>query len=157
MTDFKQRLAAKYNVPVEEVDLSYSPSEEWKNYGDASPKEHGGIFVRWEDDMWRVIETLRTDTIFIDGSENEWRIDEQYIEPMDLFVDGDPELGPTDSFERVLGRFDLSYETFLTDHQIERAVAEAINYVPTTRESERTPDYWDHLENFGISKEQVQS
>ena len=61
----------QHKEPPMEKDY-FTPSEEWVNWGDVNPKDHGGSFVRWDSDYekWRVVVTLSDE-----GGQTVWTYD----------------------------------------------------------------------------------
>jgi len=122
--------------------ITVEPSTEWINYGE--------IFVKWDGDMWHIIETHQ-------GEDSKLYFTEYWVEPADLFVNGDPDNGPTEylkseidsllnvtSYENALVDFDIEYFTVGITHRIHGDTS-------VVDESE----YWDTLEMKGIDREQI--
>jgi len=75
---------------------------EWINMGDASPEGHGGAWVKWDGSMWIVVKNrnLRVDGpegMIQDGEHQ--MIEDHYVGPQDVWIDGDPDNGFTDGFK----------------------------------------------------------
>jgi hypothetical protein len=134
--------------------ITIKPNDEWVNYGDVNPLYHGGMFIRWENGMWHIIET-RHGMDLPNGycSDSEVAIWHHYAEPMDLFQGGDPDNGPTDylkneieSLSRVSG-----YENALVDFEIEYFLH---GFGQRTRQSKEKivseNNYWNTLSDSGI-------
>lgn len=76
----------------------FDPSTEWRNFGDASPEDHGGTFLRYHHERWTVIETIPYADVNPDAPSDST---EQYVKGYtvyhdDVWKDGDPEQGVTD-------------------------------------------------------------
>jgi len=149
----------------------YAIPENWQNYGDVNPERHGGLFVVWERDMWHCIET-RHHADLPDGiSEDEHMFEHVWIEPMDIWIDGDPYQGFTDDALRFFGEYsrqpfnisndpDLpegetyeSYVDYYMENEIEWVVSTYImSHVGYYggRRPDFESDYWGYLENQGI-------
>jgi len=78
---------------------------EWINYGDVNPEPHGGAWVKWDDraEMWHVVtnhnlRTMGPEGMIRDGEHQ--LVEEYWIEPHDVWIDGDPDEGFADDFRR---------------------------------------------------------
>ena len=136
-------------------ELTIEPNTDWVNMGDANPKGHGGMFIRFENGMWRIIETRHGHDL-PDGycSDEEIAIWTNYAEPMDLFEGGDPNNGPTNYLRNeinALSRID-SYEQALFNNDIEYFLHGFAHHTHCSNEqivSEN--DYWNTLSDMGVS------
>jgi hypothetical protein len=156
----------------------YAYPTEWQNYGDVNPERHGGIFVKWDRDMWEVIETRHYADIHDSVSENQHMFEHMWIEPMDIWVNGNPYNGFTDRMLSGLDSFsnlpfvvfnpenadkhmpdNETYEGYV-NHYLEDEWNRLIGYVVhvMTQYADSDPlnfdeDYWGYLEKYGIEKE----
>lgn len=133
--------------------LEYEPNDEWVNYGDVNPFDHGGTFVKWVGDMWKVVETTPPDAI----PECDKHLFQVYhFEPADLFVDGDPENGPTDAFESIIDALSnvSGFDNAMVDFDLEYFVADMMHYTGQQDRGTWVDDteeaYWSELEEHGI-------
>lgn len=152
-----------------DADPWYAQPDEWENYGDVHPRRHGGRFVRWENGMWHVIETRHPDDLPAGMVDGEHLVDHQWVEPHDVFVDGDPEQGFTDHMKSVLESLDATHldpDTYPDEPDGEYApefhdrvayyVVDLTQYVGDHRdEYPDDADYWDHLAEYGIDPEEM--
>lgn len=144
--------------------MNYERPNEWVNYGDVNPQKHGGIFVKWTNGHWHIIETR--------GS----YMNHHYIDPNDVWVEGEPLNGFTDWAADQLesysnGPFHLNdvnnpdlpddvtfaeHMRWIVDNHTEWIVGSlAIAYVGYygPHKSEKAEDYWAYLENYGIEEQ----
>ena len=83
----------------------YAAPSDWTNYGDLHPRRHGGRFLRWEGDGWHMVETRDLKHVGPEGmiSDGErYMVQDYYLEPADVWVDGDPSEGFTDAMQGIL-------------------------------------------------------
>lgn len=128
----------------------YTEPEGWVNFGDVNPEKHGGIFVTWDGDMWKVVTTYGGITT-------------HYVEPQDVWVDGNPENGFTDTFRGLIGgrhRYhDGVEETPDLDENWNLILSEIGHYARHYTRADRRHSgdydgYWDELESrFGITED----
>lgn len=137
---------------------------DWVNYGDVNPQKHGGLFVRWTNGEWHIIET------------NGCYFSHYYMDPTDVWENGEPLNGFTDwAAERLQeyshGPFHLDnvnnpdlpegeafedYMAWIVDNHLEwvigsLALSFSAWYSPHSNDS--VEDYWTYLEKFGIEQE----
>lgn len=144
-------------------EITIPTNENWVNYGDLSPIQHGGCFVRWDSPQgrWNVVYTEHSDMFPEDIiPENHVVIHHMYVYDDDVFRNGNPQKGPTewfldeiDSLTNVNG-----YEHALMDFEIEYFVAGiAMNRLSKEYFQPKTipeSEYWDYLgEQYGIESE----
>jgi len=152
----------------------YAYPTEWQNYGDINPERYGGIFVKWEGHMWKVIETRHYADLPKDLSENEHMFEHMWIEPMDIWVNSEPYEGFT---ERMLNGFDsfssLPFDPTMSEselpdsetyqdyvnHYLENEWESLLPYViyhmrgyVDSRPVNFSPEYWNYLEKYGINR-----
>lgn len=135
--------------------ITIEPNTEWTNYGDVNPQLHGGRWVRFERDMWHIIETVSHHDLPDGMVDNEHLVQHTWVEPMDLFEGGNPDNGPTDTFSDILNQFSHvdGYVNALVDFDIEYFVADFTHYVHSNREDyPNDSNYWDYLEQFDIEQ-----
>jgi len=128
-------------------------SDEWVNYGDVHPRDHGGLFVRFDGRAWELIAT-RPPAALPDGiTETEHMVEEAAVWPDDLFVDGDPDQGPTDFLaDRIDELYGTeSYEQVVVEETVGYYVAEWIRYYGG-HDTDMVPDaqYTEYLNSRGI-------
>lgn len=129
------------------------PETGWKNYGDAHPQDWGGLFVRWDGISWEVIGT-RPPAELPDGlSETEHMVEETLVWPEDVWVDGDPDAGPTSLTQRCIDALATleSYGQALLEQPPEYFAAEHVRY-HGGRSTEWVDDaeYQTWLDDMGI-------
>jgi len=134
--------------------LTITPNTEWVNYGDMNPRIHGGMWVQWDRDMWHIITTVHPEGLPSDMVDNEHMIEHTWVEPSDLFKNGNPDNGATDTFERILESLSTGYVTALVDYDIEYFVAD-FNHWIHSGDTDYIDDsnYWDYLCDYGITQE----
>jgi hypothetical protein len=91
------------------------------NYGDVNPVDHGGMWVRWNDGLWELRETVPPGVLPRDMTTHEHLVESGYVEPCEVWVGGDPDEGPTELTERFIdesGRYD-SVETLYVDGSVD--------------------------------------
>lgn len=149
-----------------DADPWYAQPDEWENYGDVNPRRHGGRFIRWEGDMWHVVETRHPADLPDGMVDNEHLVQHDWFEPADVFVNGEPSEGLTDAMKSILSSLgDENYDPDeYPDHPTEYApefrdrlpyyVADLCHYIHGTPRDEYPDDdeYWDHLSQYGIEQ-----
>ena len=162
---------------MKELENLYAYPKEWQNYGDINPERHGGIFVKWDGHMWKVIETRHYANLPKDLSENEHMFEHMWIEPMDIWANSDPYEGFTDRMKSGLESFsnlpfvvfnpenadkhmpdNETYEDYV-NHYLENEWERLIGYVihhmrgyVDSRPVNFSPKYWNYLEKYGINR-----
>lgn len=152
---------------------NYQKPENWLNFGDMNPKRHGGLFVRWERDMWHIIQTYHPDDLPEDFTKGRFRFNHYWLEESDIWVDGKPENGFTewaesefDSFshkpfdivpenELPEGETMASQMNWVVENHIEWVVgslAYSFSGYYTSHRDEFDSDYWDYLSHYGIDE-----
>jgi len=160
---------------MNELENLYAYPKEWQNYGDINPERHGGIFVKWDRDMWHIVETTHYADIHQSVSENEHMFSHMYVEPMDIWVNGNPYEGFNEKVLKRLHEFNnLSFTPANKDSDI---IPESENYqdyvnyylknewkglLPHVIHSlmgyvdsdpiNFSPEYWNYLEKYGINR-----
>ena len=163
---------------MKELENHYAYPTEWQIYGDVNPERHGGIFVKWDRDMWEVIETHHYADLPKGLSENEHMFEHMWIEPMDIWVNGNPYNGFNERMLNQLNAFsnlpitifnpensdkhlpdNETYEQYV-DYYLENEWQKLIGYVIHSMRGyvDSSPinydkDYWGYLEKKGIEKE----
>lgn len=94
--------------------------ETWENYGDMNPKQYGGVYGKWTGDQWKVVETWTS-------VENEFEIRIDWVEPMDIWVNGNPERGFTEKFQEELDSYPVSHKP-TTQYDMETLTGLIINF-----------------------------
>ena len=154
----------------------YAKPTEWENYGDVNPERYGGLFVKWDKGMWHLIETTHYADLPKFLSENEHMFSHMYIEPQDVWKNGNPYKGFTDRMLKELKSFsnlpfvpfnpenadknmpkDESYtdyvEWYLSEHtnRLMGLVCHSIRgYADPTNDF--STDYWSYLESYDIEQ-----
>lgn len=148
--------------------MNYEKPTDWVNFGDINPEPHGGIFVKWTNDHWEVVETHHPDTFETDG----YMFMHYYVYPDEIFQEGEVENGFTEQFKNELESvhntpFDVSQlgeeNDLETDMKwvimkqmnfLQSSIAHfATNYVRAENEIIKG-NYWEILEErFGITEE----
>jgi len=128
-------------------------SDEWTNYGDVHPQAHGGLFVRWTGRSWDLIAT-RPPAALPDGiTETEHMVEEAAVWPDDLFIDGDPDQGPTDFLQDRIDELygTESYVQVVVEETLGYYVAEYLRYYGG-HDTDMVPDdeYQEYLQARGI-------
>lgn len=157
-----------------EIDPRIETPEEWVNIGDANPQRYGGIFVKWEKDYWEVINTTHFAELHDDFSDDEYMFEVYYVEPDDIWINGNPYKGFTDfaieklnkysnlPFDIVTNEADLPEEEqyhdyvdwYLNEHNefiITRFISSFIGF-HGTYDTHFESDYWGYLSNYGIEE-----
>jgi len=159
---------------MNELENLYAYPNKWQNYGDVNPERHGGIFVKWDRDMWHIVETRHYADLPKDLSENEHMFEHMWIEPMDIWVNGNPYEGFTDRmksgfesfsslpFDPTMSESELpdseTYQDYV-NHYLENEWDRLIGYVihhmrgyVDSRPVNFSPEYWNYLEKYGINR-----
>lgn len=111
------------------------PSRDWVNYGDVNPLRHGGMWVKWTGDHWEVIRTTPPEDLPEDMAEGEHYVQLGWVDPVEVWLHGDPENGPTSQAERFIdrsGRYDCM-AGLLVDGSVSWLIPEFIHYRGTDR------------------------
>jgi hypothetical protein len=129
------------------------PETEWTNYGDVNPRDHGGRFVRWTGRYWVVHETRPPETLPDGLSETEHLVMTGYVDPEEIWVDGDPDHGPTDwlaeTIESVHGY--SSFESAMLEVPVGYWIADWLAYHGDAGEYWVDDQEWtDWLDSEGI-------
>ena len=152
----------------------YGKPTQWENHGDINPERHGGLFVKWDNGMWHMIETTHYADLPEFLSENEHMFSHMYIEPQDVWENGNPYNGFTERMLKELKSFsnlpfepmnpdsdsmpkNESYgdyvEWYLSNHsnRLVGLVCHSMRgYVDSTNNFSN--DYWGYLGNYGIEQ-----
>lgn len=145
--------------------------QEWQNYGDVNPERHGGLFVKWEHGMWHCIETRHFADLPDGISEDEHMFTHVWVEPQDIWIDGDPYEGFTDDALKFFSEysrqpFNISNNPDLPEGEtyesyVDYYMQDEIEWIVSTyihshvgyyggNDTDFSPDYWNYLENQGI-------
>lgn len=150
---------------------NYKKPTEWQNFGDISPKRHGGIFVKWEKDMWHIIETYHPNVIPNEISEDQFRFEHYWLEEMDIWQNGKPENGFTENMLKGLDEFSSlpfdimskeelpeseSYQDYVNwyiENHFVRLLGHIVHIQTENHpyEVNYSQDYWDYLSDYGIN------
>lgn len=129
------------------------PETDWVNYGDVNPRAHGGRFIKFDGSAWELIETRPPDTLPDGLTTDEHLVQYGYVYPEDIWIDGDPDEGPTDWLERTIHEvhgYD-SYEQAMLEAPVEYWVADWLSYYGGGRDEFIPDSNWNTwLENRGI-------
>jgi hypothetical protein len=135
-------------------------SHQWVNVGDANPREHGGIFVKWKEEFvsgslpdgyWRVITTTNAERQGLTGMVEEggkYMFQDYMISPDDIWEDP---LAPEEGIS-ASGPMSVVGEGDTHPGNVERLVravphaAREISYGTDTY----TDNYWDKANSYGI-------
>ncbi len=129
------------------------PETGWVNYGDVNPRDHGGRFVRFDRRAWEVIETRPPESMPDGLSETRHLVEYGYVHDEQIWVDGDPDAGPTDWLERTIHEVHgvESYTQAMLEYPVEYWVADWLAYHGGGRDDWVEDDEWtDWLESEGI-------
>jgi hypothetical protein len=164
-------------VKMENLKQYYQIPKEWENYGDSNPERYGGLFVKWDNTQWHIVETTHYTDIHDSVSTNEHMFKHMYIKEMDIWKNGNPYNGFTDRTYKGLMEFsDLPFDPIRkenSDSEIpdsETYDDYVVWYMDTCFEKllpylvsiyrqwlDKTHDfssnYWKYLEREGIEKE----
>lgn len=152
---------------------NYKIPKEWHNFGDINPKRHGGLFVKWDRDMWQIIKTTHYQDLPNGMTDNEFMFEQIYMEPMDIWKDGKPENGFTDwAIDELENNYNKPFTYNPTEIQEESSMSEFMDWVLknhgvwligtlafgfahyySTHDNDFEEDYWSYLQSFGIEKE----
>lgn len=121
--------------------------DEWVNFGDANPELHGGLFLRWDRDMWQLVETRHPGDL-PEGFDGQY-VSEYYIEPEDVWVNGNPSEGFT---EEMVSEFETltSHQQPETTWDMDNIAISIAHHFPhymhgRTSEMDEDADYWEYL------------
>lgn len=149
----------------------FDPADQWLNYGDANPRVHGGRFVTWTGDGWRMIETRDLQEVGPQGmiqGDDRWLFEDYYIEPADVFVDGEVENGLTDAMKKILASFSREHldpdnypeeadDTDLAPELIDNLayyVVDIPHHAGPHGDDSYHANYWSALERYGIDTDE---
>jgi hypothetical protein len=152
--------------------MNYETPSEWVNYGDVNPERHGGIFVKWDNDMWHIIETTHFADLPKGMSDNEHMFTHMFMEPMDIWTNGNPTKGFTERAMKELQSFNNmgfdplnpgeipegeSYQEYVEwymDSYMRRLVGNlAFAFTQYIHgDTDYSEDYWGYLEHYGIEE-----
>jgi len=163
---------------MNELTNLYAKPKEWQNYGDCNPERHGGLFTTWNNDMWKIIETTHYADIHDSVSKNQHRFTIMFMEPMDIWKNGNPLEGFTmETWNKLQNFSGLPFDPIkkensdseIPDNETYAGYVEwylnnhFLNLLPylvsihTSRHIRRNDnfnsDYWGYLQNHGIEKE----
>jgi len=132
---------------------------EWVNYGDASPEEHGGLFVRWDPDAgeWNVVQTRRAMDFDPRADDpNVHLVTEYNFEPQDVFVDGEVDAGFTDEMQKILDRLGEEHVTPETPEFHDRIGYYVVDFV-YMRNYHCTEQYVDIGDDFDTYEDMIEA
>jgi hypothetical protein len=152
------------------TEVNYEPQEvqtEWRNYGDANPRIHGGRFIRFDEsgEYWQIIETRDLQEVgpqdMIRNGER-FMFEDKTVYPDDVWVDGDPMKGFTDAMvsifeslgDGLLAEPPEGKPAIVVDRPIEYYIADLPQYARLDTRDTYHGDYWDSLEDKGVDTEQ---
>lgn len=155
-------------APIDQPDFD-PDSETWANYWDHNPIEHGGKFVRWERDMWKIVEVNPPSAV--PGTEAHF-LDVHWVEPADVWEDPeDPLTGFAEPMKRVLDSLGEAEQHYPNGDgnplfgNLEYYVADIPHYIGVTGGNEmfdisdaenREAAYWSALEGYGVDAADVE-
>lgn len=150
----------------------YRKPREWVNFGDINPELHGGLWVKWDNDMWHIIETYHPEDLPEDFAKGRFYFEHIWLEEMDIWVEGKPENGFTewaldqlDSFsnapfdpmpgsELPQGETMGYYMNWVIENHCEWLIGSlAFAYAGYYggHESDLSENYWEYLARYDIS------
>lgn len=137
-------------------------TNEWNNYGDMNPEDHGGRFIKWTGGSWELIETSRSEDIAGEdfAEENgEHMIEHIYIYPDEVFIDGNPENGFTDTMHSIFDSLgmdrNLTPENPEIMDNLQYYLADFNYYIGGNHYDFKDGDYWDIVESYGVNPEDI--
>jgi len=143
----------------------FDPSTEWVNYWDHNPVDHGGTFVRWDDDRecWEVVEVTPPSAHPMD--ERTYIVSEHTFHPPNVWDDpDDPLTGWSDGMASEIDALHDSphypnAEPFVSS--VDYHVAGLTHrYRPNrdgTFQAETVAEYWDAVSSYGVDPSEVHS
>lgn len=152
----------------------YKIPENWQNFGDVNPERHGGLFVKWERDMWHIIKTIHFADLPKGVAKGQHMFQHMWLEPMDFWVNGNPSEGfnewAIDQLEEYGKHKPFSYNpkviqeessmTEFMEHILEEnglwligSIAYSFANYYGGYDTDFNADYWDYLENYGVKEE----
>jgi hypothetical protein len=137
--------------------IEITPNDEWVNYGDVNPIRHGGMFIRWDNGHWEIVET-RHGYDYPDEYPNDDQVEVTYyyLDEYDVFEGGDPDNGPSDYLKHEINALSnvSGYENALVDYDIEYFLHGYTHWAHGDRQTViDESEYWTHLEDkFGITE-----
>jgi len=116
-------------------------SNNWKNYGDRNPREHGGIFIRYnpEHEQYEIVQT--TSTVDYDGFDFSYFFELAIVEKSVLIED--------QGLQRFAGIEPVS-PGVLTEKEILFLATSYIPYYGGDEGGYETNNYWGELKTYGI-------
>lgn len=174
MTDTDTRsLEDRYEDGVPTVKPMDNPAfdphtDEWANYWDLNPVEHGGKFVRFYDDHWVIVEVTPPSALPRDFGEDgldTYLVDVLWVYDDEVWID------PEDPLTHVTGTMRDILDSLNDGHHLPNAppflgnidyyVADMTHYISdgdhTTFSIEEgdVDAYWEALERFGVEADEV--
>ena len=136
--------------------ISEKATKTWKNYGDASPREHGGRFLKFEDSdygtgSWTLVTTRDMEGHgMLEGTDDRYMFQEWAIEPDMVWVDGDPEKGFTEKMEEAADALNTEIDPRDIE-DVEWVIPDLVFHIRAEGYDTYTSNYWKYLrENWGI-------
>jgi hypothetical protein len=125
----------------------------WKNYGDTSPREHGGWFLNWKGSYWRLVKTRDLEGhSMLEGSDDRYMFKSYKIYPSDVWVDGDPEKGFTQGMKDIVETFNNQDFDPMDVEEVEYLIPDLPFHSGMRERETYAANYWKHLEgNWGIT------
>lgn len=156
--------------------------KEWINIGDVNPERHGGIFVKWDRDMWEIVTTTHYADLPKDLAKGRHMFERGWLEPMEIFENPDNLTeGFTDWATKELQSFhkppfeieslnnpdEYIPDSVTIDEHINWILDNEAMWIVTNaafayegyyglRDMDFSEDYWSYLENYGIEKEKFE-
>jgi hypothetical protein len=166
MTDESQPVEDRYEetpeTPPTEND-AFAPSETWANYWDVNPIEHGGEFIKWTGDMWKIVEVTPPSA----WPEDAYIVSVIWAEPMDVWEDPDDPLTDfTDDMKSILDSLGDDHHLPNAPPLLERItyyVADFTHYIGDHRpDTFEIPEgdveaYWNEVESYGVDPAEVEN
>ena len=114
-------------------------SNKWLNYGDVNPREHGGIFIRYdpEDQMYEILQT--TSTKDFDDLEFSYLFEHVFIEKDTLLEDKGLQSFAGINIKEPIGEKEIIY-----------IATSYIPYYGAEDDCYQVDNYWGELKTYGI-------
>ena len=116
-------------------------SNNWVNYGDVNPREHGGLFVRYDPKYkeYEIIQTTSTEDY--DGFDFSYFFDHVVVDRSDLLEDKDL---------HAYAGIEKAHIGQLTEKEIIYVLTSYISYRGSDDGGYQVNNYWGELKKYGI-------
>jgi hypothetical protein len=141
---------------------AFEPHEDWGNYWDVNPVDHGGTFIRWDDHHWKIVEVWPPSV----WPEDEYIVEQIHVHPDDVWQDpDDPATDFTEDMKKILRSLSDEHHLPVAPPFLESVtyyVADFTHYIrdhysETFEIPESDEDaYWEQVEQYGVERSDIE-